>query len=169
MLGAIGLSLALPIITFILNQFVILFLDLANVSFAFTEMPNFVDEDAKEHILAGIIFSIIDAPFVSHNPVLSIVLNALNLLFFYVIGYFITSGFYRFNWMVGFGYIVMSLGLIALRALLWGSETMELLYNWLPIGEIQLSTVGFMFASIILSVFIMVLIRLTTKRVTIRM
>jgi hypothetical protein len=116
------------------------------------------------------VFSILDAPTGVHeNLSLALLLNTLNLFFFYIVGYFITTGFYRFNVMIGLGYILISISLISIRSMFWGTNTMDIVYNWLPIGTFQLSSSAFIVASIVLSLIIIWLIRLTTKKMAIKL
>jgi hypothetical protein len=170
LLAAIGLSIVIPIITLILSLLVGWIVDLFNLPVTITDMPVFDKEDTSGNLIEAIVFSILDAPTGVHeNLSLALLLNTLNLFFFYIVGYFITTGFYRFNVMIGLGYILISISLISIRSMFWGTNTMDIVYNWLPIGTFQLSSSAFIVASIVLSLIIIWLIRLTTKKMAIKL
>lgn len=169
-LAALGLSIVIPFITLILSLLVGWVVDLSNLPVVISDMPAFSEDDASGHIIAAIVLSILDAPTaIDQNFILAILLNTLNLFFFYMVGYFITTGFYRFNVIIGLGYILISVASIAIRSMFWGTATLNMVYNWLPFHSIQLSNSSFIIASIILSIVVIWFIRLTTKKVTIKL
>lgn len=115
--AAVGLSIALPVITSIVSVIELFILKIFNMSTIFTttfgERVNMEDDG----IIAEIIQSIIIAPYVDpqSNWLLAIFIVILNLLTFYLLGWLIGSAFYRFGVIVGIVFIGVSIVLALLE------------------------------------------------------
>ncbi len=56
----------------------------------------------------------------------SFLLYSLNIFVSYLAGWLINVGYYKFNWIIGFIFIALSVGLNAVYALIWGSSIITL-------------------------------------------
>ncbi|MET3683083.1 hypothetical protein ABID56_001173 [Alkalibacillus flavidus] len=60
------------------------------------------------------------------------------LVLYFSIGWFITIGFYRYNWMVGLGFILLAIGATSLTDMIWGQEGMVLFGFQFTSGDMTL-------------------------------
>lgn len=93
-------------------------------------------------VLAGLQQWLIPAPskpfFLGENAswLLTIIVYMLNALAYYLAGYIIGIGFYRFGKLVGMLYIVLALGVLAASEAMWDIELKELINRVVYIGQI---------------------------------
>lgn len=115
LLASIGLSMLIPIVAYIVS--IIEKLLLKNwIDFKET---NFIPE-TDSNFIGDIIQSIILTPYVNpeSNLILAIVIFSLNVFTYYLIGWLIGAGFYRFNAGTGFVFILIALIMITLEDVL---------------------------------------------------
>lgn len=176
MLAAIGLSIALPIITMVvstLGQFIINQID--QITYNNPDINSAVQEiDTNGNIIGNIISSTVQSfiipPYVNptSNWILAIAITSINTFIYYLIGWMISSGFYRLGTIPGLGFIII--GMITLIA---KDSLLRITLN-LPLAE-QLTFLDILpksiAASTILLMVIMVIgvIRLLTKQVTVKL
>lgn len=170
LLSSVGISLLIPIITLLFSnvvQFILTRLDLFTFQTAdFNESASL----GEAHMIADIVQSFILSPYVdpTNNWLLSIAIYAVNIFFYYLLGWLIGSSFYRYNTIVGLGTIFIGLVIITMKdSLLRASLD-------LPIPDRIIST-DFIPASlsevslVILGFFMMIIVRYFTKHVSIKM
>lgn len=165
-LGAIGLSIAIPIVSFILSLIekgIVTLLKLP-VNYETVFKPD-VDEDT---FILGKVLSTILTPNIDFSSiwVLVLVLFAINLLTFYLIGWLIGSAFYK-NIILGFGAILM--GIFILYFI--GHIMAMLLGNSAPIftTHIELPVIVLIFILLALIAVSFYMIRLLTKKIVVKM
>ncbi|REJ22114.1 hypothetical protein [Caldibacillus debilis] len=174
--AAAGLALALPLIAggmALAERSLVRLADLP-VSYHSADMIDSGGDSPSSWvrtIIRMIIVPVFDIPLadLQENGLLAIALHALNLAFFYLSGWLIGAGFYRYGGPAGLGFIVLALFFFHLRAFLWKKEAAESLKQWLPVDTFSIPLPGFIFASLAL-IFIMAwLIRLLTRRVAVKL
>ena len=169
-LAAIGVSLAIAIIATVLTGLEYIILEMMNLPINLDRAMVGV-ESSDNSISIFLPKAIVSSSILVHssNWLLSMLMYTLNILTYYVIGWFIGSGYYRFGWVAGFGFIALAIVFITVGDLLWGTEIGEPLSSWLPFTSIDLPLYGSFLGAIILIGIIIGLIRLLTRRVTIKM
>ncbi|GAA0468187.1 hypothetical protein [Alkalibacillus silvisoli] len=90
----------------------------------------------------------------------------LAILFYFVIGWFITSGFYRYGWLKGLGFIFTSILIVMINGAFWGEdiEIFELSINFGDIPFILSATL-----TIVLTLILMRVNRILTRDIKIKM
>lgn len=176
LIGASALSIAIPIITLIVSSIVRwIVLTFSSISFSPSDINSIILEtDPDRNLLGNIISytvqSFIAAPYVdpTSNWFLAIIITAMNFFGYYVLGWMIGSAFYRFRTPIGLAFIVIGLVLlIAKNALLRIPLDLPLPEYQQFIAMIPKSLAAMM---IVLLISLMIaLIRMMTKRVTIKM
>lgn len=68
---------------------------------------------------ASAVVNELELPLFSVSAVISF---AITILFYYSIGMMISSGFYRWGWLTGLGFIAVGLVIILLESMIWGTE-----------------------------------------------
>ena len=126
-----------------------------------------MEEDSN--LLGDIITSVIISPFVDlhSNWLLAILIFTLNLLTYFVVGWFIGTSFYRFDILIGLGVVLLSI------AILFTADGLLNVALNLPVHEIFISLslslpVSALVILIILGIVLWV-IRQMTKKVSIKM
>ncbi|WP_062049795.1 hypothetical protein [Bacillus sp. JCM 19034] len=104
----------------------------------------------------------------THLVVLIVTLS-LTLISYYVAGWIIAIGFYRYGGLGGLGFIVIALVYIALIDIFWGRELLDTLSTNLPITISQMPIYVSLFSTVILTGVGLLLIRNVTKRVRIKL
>lgn len=104
---------------------------------------------------------------VGGNGILLFFPYVLNSLVYYFVGFFIYLGFYRFKWMVGLGFCAFSVLIVSANDYIWNIGFIGIL------GEIFGNTIATslnlaVIGTIILLGILLVLIRLLTKRISIK-
>lgn len=169
-IAGVGLSIILPILIYAIN-----FVEKLLVSNFTSKVLNerSLDEiviDIDGNIIGEIIQSIILTPFINpeSNLILSLALFSLNIFVFYIVGWMISSAFYRLGVIMGIIFIIIGVGFIAIK------DSMIRLTLDIPLFESYsaLDVVPINFALPVVFVVILVitfLIRLLTKRAEIKM
>lgn len=92
----------------------------------------------------------------------------LNTLTFFLAGWVISIGYYRFGWIAGFGFIALSFVIFGLNDYLWKPNTADAM-EWLPYNPLEANFWLTALGSSVLILLLFSLMRLLTKRVTIKM
>ncbi|MFB5660315.1 hypothetical protein [Alteribacillus sp. HJP-4] len=88
------------------------------------------------------------------------------LIIFYLIGWFISTGFYRFHWLIGLGFIALGIVMIAMFNYVWGIEDHIPWLSWIPVGE--QTTFTAVFLTIIMASILTTIMRLLTKNAAVK-
>lgn len=167
--SSIGLSIILPIIVFIVSflyQFILNNIDKITIK----DVDFNVVVDSEPHIIGDLVQSFIINPYIDPNSnwILALGVFAINIFIFYLIGWLIGSAFYRFNVIAGLAFILVGLVIITIKdSLLRVALELPLPNRIITIDQFSptISALGVLLL-IILAVW---LIRLLTKRVSIKM
>ncbi|MBC5636240.1 hypothetical protein H8S33_05280 [Ornithinibacillus sp. BX22] len=117
LLSSIGLSFMIPIITLVISSFLQFLLTRMDIfTFKAAEF-NTSALDVEAHIVSDIVLTFILSPYVdpSSNWFLSILVYAINIFFYYLIGWLIGTGFYRFNTIIGLGTVFIGLVIMIIK------------------------------------------------------
>ncbi|WP_078382070.1 hypothetical protein [Sutcliffiella halmapala] len=166
-LASIGLSITIPVIAFlvsILEQFI---LNMVNIAL---RAQTINDVDIDDNIIGDIVQSIIITPYVApqQNWLLAIGVLSLNLFINYLIGWLISSSFYRLNVVAGLGFILLAINIKMLK------DTFLRISLDLPVpgwfSNLDFLPSGIALVGILLLVIISIwLIRLLTRRVSVKL
>ncbi|WP_071392862.1 hypothetical protein [Bacillus tuaregi] len=166
-LASIGLSITIPIITLIISLLEKMILGLVDLPY---KMQTINDIELDGNLIGDIVQSIILTPYV--NPLdhwlLAICVLSLNLFIYYLLGWFISSSFYRFDFIAGLAAILTS---IVIKMLL---DTLLRIALELPVFG-WFSKLTFLPMSVALCGILVVIlltfwsVRRITKRVSIKM
>ncbi|MBU5349477.1 Tat pathway signal protein [Paenibacillus lautus] len=105
-----------------------------------------------------------------NNWLLILVSYGVQIFIYYLMGWMIGSGFYRFGWIRGLGWIALALVLIGFMDALWQFELASLWEQWLPVTtDFSVTLPVSLAGSLIVILIALILIRLITRRVTIKM
>lgn len=170
LLAAIGLSVVIPIISFcisIIIQFIIN--NIVNISFNSPHMINDVVQETDSHMIGDIVQSFILTPYIDPKShfILAMAVFSLNIFMYYVIGWLISASFYRFETVIGLGFILIALIFLMIEdALLRISLDLPVLERF---STLQTIPQGLAVLSILAIILVSIwLIRLLTKRATIK-
>lgn len=107
-IGTIGLALVLPIISAVITGAIQLVINLFNLLINLESFENPLHE-ADNHIVADIITSVIFTPYIelSSNWIAAILVFAINIFTYYVVGWLIGAAFSRFGVIVGLLFIIL--------------------------------------------------------------
>ncbi|MGG4344048.1 Tat pathway signal protein [Paenibacillus lautus] len=104
-----------------------------------------------------------------NNWLLTLVSYGVQIFTYYLMGWMIGSGFYRFGWIPGLGWIAVALVLIGFMDALWQFELASIWEQWLPVTTAFSVTLPVSLAgSVAIILIALILIRLITRRVTIK-
>ena len=168
-LSTIGLSFALPIMASIVSVLERWFINLTHLYNVKTNP--FVSKGMEEdsNLLGDIITSVIISPFVDlhSNWLLAILIFALNLLTYFVVGWFIGTSFYRFHILIGLGVVLLSI------AILFTADGLLNVALKLPVHEVftslSLSLPVSALAILIILGIVLWVIRRMTKKVAVKL
>ncbi|WP_127589602.1 Tat pathway signal protein [Paenibacillus lautus] len=105
-----------------------------------------------------------------NNWLLILVSYGVQIFIYYLMGWMIGSGFYRFGWIRGLGWIAVALVLIGFMDALWQFELASIWEQWLPVTTAFSVTLPVSLAGSVAVILIaLLLIRLITRKVTIKM
>ena len=104
-----------------------------------------------------------------NNWSLILVSYGVQIFIYYLMGWMIGSGFYRFDWIRGLGWIALALVLIAFMDALWQFELASIWEQWSPVTTDFSVTSPVSCRLLIVILIALILIRLITRRVTIEM
>ena len=168
-LSTIALSITIPVIASIISVLERLFINLTNL-YPVDSNP-FISQGIAEEsgLIVDIVKSVVIPPFVDlhDNWLLAILIFSLNLLTYFVVGWFIGTSFYRFNILIGIGACLLSV------AILTAADGLLRAALELPVYEVfaslSLSLPTSILASLILLGIVLWFIRQMTKKVSIKM
>lgn len=123
-IAAIGLSLTIPILASLIYALQKLFMNVTNFTIGHeSTLAQDIIARGDDDAIGDLIQSIILTPFVEleSNWLLALLVFALNILTYYVVGWLIGTGFYRFGVIVGLFCIVLALGIIYVQDLFLSS------------------------------------------------
>lgn len=89
-----------------------------------SEGTSIVNQDG--HLNITMQFSVGGVSFVD-APVLFLLFFAVQLVFFFAVGWFISVGFYRYGWMVGLGFILVALVFLSLNEWIWSGTVRDII------------------------------------------
>ncbi|SES31255.1 hypothetical protein [Psychrobacillus sp. OK032] len=167
-IASVGLSITIPIIASIVSVIQIFLVNLINLSILKdSSFDN--NAGAEGSIIGEIILSIIFTPFVDlqSNWLLAIFVFALNIFIYYLVGWLIGSGFYRFGVLFGLISIIIAFLIIYAQDLLL-SIALDL-----PVQD-MFATLDFPIYVSVIGIFVLIaitlwMIRQLTKRVAVKM
>ena len=169
LLSSIGLSIVLPIITILVSkvgEFIVSHID--KIVLKQPDINSAVME-TDGNIVGNIVQSFIITPHIdpSSNWLLAITALTVNILFFFLVGWFIGASFYRFHVVIGLGSILLGLIIITIK------DSLLRLVLDLPLPD-RFFTLDFLPSSaavlilLLLLVLLAWLIRSITKHVSIK-
>ncbi len=166
-IASAGLSIALPVIASVITAIELFIVKMTGL-FEFTS-GNINQADLDNNLITEIVQSIIFSPFVDleSNFILAILTFSLNVFTYYLIGWLIGAGFYRFGVLVGLGCILLSLAILSIQD--------SLLRSGLDLPGIAFYTIPelplFIAILVLFIIFAIMLwmIRQFTKRVTVKL
>ena len=161
-IGTFLLSVVLALAIMVIDWLTSTIIDILHVPIELKHMPD-IAADADDPWIAKIVISIISAPYVAGGW--SVFTFILNLFFYYLNGWLISAGFYRFGGLYGLAFIALSIFFFITRAYIWG----EAVFDSIPVGPFDVPVVGSFAVTILLTVLILWCIRLLTRRVPIKM
>ncbi|GEL77288.1 hypothetical protein [Tenuibacillus multivorans] len=94
---------------------------------------------------------------------------SISSLIMYYIGWFISIGYYRYGWVIGFVFIGISFILIGLNDHIWEVEFLKGAAKWLPFNVDNPSIAFSLISSVILFIILLTSIRSITRRIRIKM
>lgn len=93
----------------------------------------------------------------------------LNIFTYYLVGWVISIGYYRFGWLKGFLFIGIAIVTLSLNGYFWGEDDINTAIPWMPNIQADptpaIATIG----SLILIAVLLAVMRLLTKRMTIKL
>ncbi|WP_077620702.1 hypothetical protein [Bacillus sinesaloumensis] len=166
-IASIGLSILIPIVTIIvsfLEKFILHFFNIAYKEQTINSV------DVGDHIIGEIVQSIIISPHVDpqDNWLLAMGVLSLNIFVYYLLGWLISASFYRFDVIVGIGFILIGINIKMLKDTLLRISLDLPIPGWF--SSLDFLPSAFALISILLIILLSIwLIRLMTKRVAIKM
>ena len=168
-IASVGISIIIPIIASIVSVIQTLISDFINLSILKDSSLANKAIGNEDGIIGEIVQSIILTPFVDlqSNWLLAIFVFALNIFIYYLAGWLIGSGFYRFGVLFGLISIIMAIFVI------YASDILLRIALNLPV-QAMFETMNFPIYVSVIGIFVLVvitlwMIRQLTKRATIKM
>lgn len=166
LLASIGLSIALPVLAFIVSSISNLII---KINYREAEI-NSVVQEMDSGIIGNIVQTIILSPHVDSgsNWIIAIAVFSLNIFMYYLLGWLISASFYRSDFIIGIFSIIGSIILLML------GDTMIRITLGMPIfvrfvALTQLPSSITLFVLLLVILLAVWIIRQLTKRVTIKM
>lgn len=169
LLSSVGLSIFIPVITFILSTLLHFILNLLHHNVIRETDLNASALDVDGNIIGDIVQSFIISPYVdpTSNWFLAIIVFAINILFFYLVGWIIGAGFYRFHTIIGLGFIAVGIVIITFKDTLLRAALELPIPDRIISMDILPSSLSEI-ALLLLGVITVVLLRYLTKNVSIK-
>lgn len=166
-IAAFALSIAIPLITFIISLLEKFILNIVDISYSVTQIN---DIDLDGNFIGDLVQSVILNPYVDphHNFLLAIFVMSLNLFLIYLLGWFISAAFYRFDFTVGLGAILLALTFKLMKDSFLRMALDLPTYGWFANTLSDLPTSIAWISILVILLLSIWLIRLLTKRVTIK-
>jgi len=164
-IGTLGLTIVIPLVALIIRFLTKGIVDWINLPIELKGLPD-IHIAEEDPFIAQMILAVIDAPSVVETIELSILVFMVNLFFYYVIGWMIGSGFYRFGGINGLLFVALALAIFLINAGIWGNPVP----GWLPIPDLTLSSyVASIIGTVLLIFIVLGIIRLVTKNMRIKL
>lgn len=162
-IGTLGLAIIIPLVALIIHFLTKGMIDWTNLPI---DLKGLTEASAAEEdpFIAQMILAVIYAPSVVEISGLSILVFTVNLFFYYVIGWMIGAGFYRFGGIKGMMFIVLALAIFLINSGIWGNPVPA----WLPIPDLTLSFYAII-GTVLLIFIVLGIIRLVTRNVRIKL
>lgn len=169
LIASIALSLIIPVIAFCVSAIEqVIVTNITRVNFNDPDINSVILEIDSEFI-GDIVQSVILTPYVdpSSNWILAMAIFSLNIFLYYLLGWLISAGFYRFDTITGLGFILIALVFLMLTdTLLRVSLNLPVLDSLAVLNSLQVGMAVVGIVSIVLvSIWI---IRLLTKKITVK-
>lgn len=168
-IASVGLSITIPIIASVISVIQVFIVNLINLTILKDSSLGNNATGGEGSIIGEIILSIIFTPFVDlqSNWLLAIFVFALNIFIYYLVGWLIGSGFYRFG--VLFGLICIIIAFLVIYA----QDLLLSIALGLPVQD-MFASLHFPIYTAIIGIFVLIvitlwMIRQLTKRVAIKM
>jgi hypothetical protein len=167
--AAFGLSIMIVAVAFILNgleSFIVNVMDLP------ITYQTIVEEEMEANIIANIVLTVVSPTFLNLDSlpwIVYLAVIALRLFMFYLIGWFIAAGFYHSGVITGLGSILLSIILISGFDLFWQANQNNILAKYLSLELQSFSPYAALLLSIIVIGIVLLLIRILTKKVPIKL
>lgn len=162
-IGTLGLAIIIPLVALIIHFLTKGIVDWINLPIELKGLPD-IHIAEEDSFIAQMILAVIDAPSVAEISGLSILVFTVNLFFYYVIGWMIGAGFYRFGGIKGMMFIVLALAIFLINSGIWGNPVPA----WLPIPDLTLSFYAII-GTVLLIFIVLGIIRLVTRNVRIKL
>lgn len=93
----------------------------------------------------------------------------LNVFTYYLIGLFIGIGYYRFNWLIGLGFVGIALVALTLNGFFWGDAGLSAVIPWIPNFPGEATLLLSIAGSLLLIAALLTAARMLTKRIPIKL
>ncbi|WP_341201191.1 hypothetical protein [Planomicrobium okeanokoites] len=143
-IGALGLAIFLTMIPILVTGIEFLLAEYTALQFTFTSIGS-----SSEWLMEAVFY-------------------LLNIFTYYLIGWLIGVGYYRFGWIIGFLFIAAAIVALSLNGYFWEEDDIGSVIPWLPDIQTDSSPFIAITCSLILSVALLGVMRLLTKRMAIK-
>ena len=166
-IGTIGLSLVIPIISAIITGVIQLIINLFNLLVNISPFKNPIHE-VDNHVVADIITSVIFTPYIelSSNWIVAILVFALNIFTYYVVGWLIGASFSRLGVIVGLFSIILGFIVVQAEDILLSVSLGLNVPNF--VGELEIPIVLSIIAILLILSLCLWLIRQLTKNMIVK-
>lgn len=170
-IAAVGLSMAIPIVTSIVTVIETAIFKYFNVSFKVENfsVESWIDNDDGfiGDFVGNVVQTVVFSPFIDLNDnwILAICGLALNIFFYYLIGWFISAAFQQLGAVLGLGSILVAIAFVFIQDLFLRT-LLGLQVNGM-LEDVQVPLIGAVLGVFLTFIIILSLIRQLTKKVPI--
>lgn len=93
----------------------------------------------------------------------------LNMLTYYLVGWLIGVGYYRYEWLIGFVFVALAIFAFSLNGYFWGDAGLSSIIPWISHNPAEASPIVAVTGSLILIMILLASIRMLTKRMVIKL
>lgn len=97
-----------------------------------------------------------------------IISYVLKVFLFYLVGWFIFLGYYRYGWKIGIGFVLLSLGALMFNSILWNDGQIEESIHTMEMGVFFAEYIPSLLGTIAVALLLLGLIRLVTKNIPVK-
>ncbi len=168
--GLVGLAVTIAVIVALITGLEYMIVKLFNLPIVFTNTMNNVFESSTPD-LGEIIKMVVMSPYfdLSSSWTLSMFTFVLFACIHYLIGWLIGAGFYSLGKGVGFGLIVLAIGFVLLRNILWGMDWGKPFYHLFPLESFEFPLIVSVCGTIVIIGILLWMIWRITKRAVIKL
>lgn len=105
----------------------------------------------------------------NNNWFLVLASYSIQIFIYYLMGWMIGAGVYRYDWIPGIGFVAVAFILVSFMDVLWQFELASLWERWLPMASVTVPLPISLAGSLAVIAAALVLIRLLTRRVPIKL